>query len=409
MATRGDGPRPVRRNRVGQETLGRLLGLESSKIGYYAEVKQKIQELETINLDLRTKKNELQAVFDSIRDGVLVFGPDGRVQHFNHVCPALLQVEALSGTGCRNLFHPDRERAPDACPVERALRGDTCTVSFTTGEGPRTRFFEASAAPILDPFGRPARALVLLRDVTERRLREIQLLQAEKLSSVGLLAAGIAHEINNPLASVGLYAEALQRRFRESPELARDPRLEDFPEYLAVIVREAHRCKAIIESLLSFSRRSDGSMGPVDLGALVREVLQLVGHRAQYEEVEIRTCFPSHLPPVRGDAAALRQVVLNLTLNALQAIEGAGRVDIEARARGDRVALRVRDTGSGIPREHLDQIWAPFFSTKAVGQGLGLGLSVVYNIVMKHGGEVGVESEPGQGSTFTVLLPVDGG
>ncbi len=396
----------VARTAIDETQIDRLLGLESSKIGFYAEVKQKIRELETTNLDLRTKKSELQAVFDSIRDGLVLFGEDRRVQSRNHVCPRLLPRETAVGSPCRELFHADRSESADSCPVEAALRGESREFSFATTHDGRTRYFEASATPIHDPYGRPSRALVFLREVTERRLQEFHLLQAEKMSSVGVLAAGVAHEINNPLTSVAGYAEALLRRLREDRELAEDQRLAVFPTYLDVVVRESYRCKAIIESLLSFSRRSDGSMGPVDLGSLTLEVTELVCHQARYDEVEILTDVERDAPPARGDAASLRQVLLNLTMNALQAVASGGTVELSVRHEGEHVIFRCRDTGPGIPPEILDQIWQPFFTTKAVGQGLGLGLAVTYNIVERHGGQIGVESQPGQGAVFSVRLPV---
>jgi len=329
----------VARTSIDETQIDRLLGLESSKIGFYAEVKQKIRELEATNLDLRTKKNELQAIFDSIHDGLAIFGDDRRVQSRNHVCPRLLAQETALGSRCSELFHTDREVNPESCPVERALRGESREFSFATSQGGRTRYFEASATPIHDPYGRPSRALVFLREVTERRLQEFQLLQAEKMSSVGVLAAGVAHEINNPLTSVAGYAEALLRRLREHPELAEDPRLDAFPKYLDVVVRETYRCKAIIESLLSFSRRSDGSMGPVDMGSLVLEVTELVCHQARYDDVEILTDLELDAPPVRGDAASLRQVLLNLTMNAVQAVANSGSVELSVRCEGDHVSF----------------------------------------------------------------------
>ena len=393
------------RTRIGERDLESLLGLESSKIGFYAEVKQKIQELESINLDLRNKTNELQAVFDSIVDGVVIFDSDGRVQYRNHVCPRMFPGESLLGQPCQRLFHRETRLSSEACPVEAALRGENRHIAFTETKAGLTRHFEATATPIEDAYGRPSRALIFLRDVTERRVQELHLMQAEKMSSVGVLAAGVAHEINNPLTSVAGYAEALLRRLRERPDLAEDDGLVDFPGYLQVIVREAYRCKSIIESLVSFSRKSDGSFAAVHLGDLIREVLELVGHRARYDEVEIRHDLDPFAPFVRGDAAGLRQVILNLTLNAIQAIQGKGSVELSTRAEADRVIFRVRDSGCGIPAEVLDRIWDPFFTTKAVGQGLGLGLSVSYNIVQRHGGHIDVESRQGHGSLFSVFLP----
>jgi signal transduction histidine kinase len=396
----------ARRTHIDEDSLDRLLGLESSKIGFYAEVRQKIHELEAANLGLRAKTSELQAVFGAISDGVAIYDCNGRVQHRNHICPSLFPRETLVGTSCSTLFHPDQSHSPANCPVERALTGESVQISFTSNrDGTEPRYFDVTATPVEVPGVRP-KALIFLRDVTEKRLQELQLLQAEKMSSIGLLAAGVAHEINNPLTSVAGYAEALLRRFRDETSLQEDARLDVFPKYLDVIIREAYRCKGIIDCLLSFSRKSDGSMEQVAINDILKEVLELVRHKARYEKIEIRQDFQSDLPQVRGDGAGLRQVFMNLLINAHQAIKGSGTVEIATRGNGANVNIIVRDTGYGIHPDLLDRIWDPFFTTKKVGQGLGLGLAVTFNIVKRHGGEIKVESQQGEGSVFTVSLPV---
>ncbi|MFA7405044.1 MAG: PAS domain-containing protein, partial [Pelobacteraceae bacterium] len=188
------------RTTIDESALERLLGLDNSKIGFYAEVKQKIHELEAANLGLRSKSSEFQALFDSISDGVVVYDTKGMVQHRNHVCPHYFPQETLPGCSCRELFHPEHESAPHDCPVERALTGERVEISFSSqlSDG-KARYFDVTATPIEDSKGEQNRALLFLRDVTEKRLHELQLMQAEKLSSIGVLAAGVAHEINNPL------------------------------------------------------------------------------------------------------------------------------------------------------------------------------------------------------------------
>jgi signal transduction histidine kinase len=400
----------IKPTHVDEHLLDRLLGIESSKIGFYGEVKHKIQELEAANLGLRIKKTELQAVFDAISDGVVIYDSTGLVQHRNHVCPMLFPRETLIGKGCRALFHPDQNRAADACPVEKALRGESSQLSFSTSHhsGGRNHFYDVIATPIATPNEDPAdgnRALVFIRDVTDRRSRELQLLQAEKMSSIGMLAAGVAHEINNPMTSVAGYAEALQRRFREDPALAGDQRLLDFPKYLEIMVREVYRCKGIIDSLLSFSRKSDGVFGKVDLNVIVGEVLELVRHQWRDQKILVQEQLSERRPLVQGDASALRQVFLNLILNAIQSIGERGTVTIETEIVGSRVVARVIDTGTGIPPDLLDQIWTPFFTTKLVGKGQGLGLAVTYDIVEKHQGTIDVHSTVGKGTEFVVKLP----
>jgi signal transduction histidine kinase len=290
--------------------------------------------------------------------------------------------------------------------VERALSGESVQISLASNkEGAEPRYFDVTATPIEDSVGQN-RALIFLRDVTEKRLQELQLLQAEKMSSIGLLAAGVAHEINNPLTSVAGYAEALLRRFRDDPEMREDPRLEVFPKYLNVIIKESYRCKGVIDCLLSFSRKSDGSIEKVDINLILHEVLELVRYKSRYENVEIREELQPDLPSVHCDAAGLRQVFMNLLINAHQAIKGTGAVEISTKDNGSEVIIQVKDTGCGILPDQLDHIWDPFFTTKSVGQGLGLGLAVTYNIIKKQGGEIQVESKQGKGSKFTVRLPV---
>jgi signal transduction histidine kinase len=220
-----------------------------------------------------------------------------------------------------------------------------------------------------------------------------------------VLAAGVAHEINNPMTSVAGYAEALQRRFRDDPSLAGDLRLIDFPNYLDVIVREVYRCKGIIDSLLSFSRKSEGEHGKVDLNVIIGEVLELVRHRGRDEKIEFIEKMSLKIPCVEGDASALRQVFLNIILNALQAIENQGSVSIETAVEGSQIVARIADTGVGIDPDVMDQIWNPFFTTKVVGKGQGLGLAVTYDIIKKHRGEIDVHSSVGNGTEFILRFP----
>lgn len=392
---------------IDDQFLDTLLGIESSKIGFYSEVKQKIQELEAANQGLKIKRSELQAVFNAISDAVIIYDNLAQVQHRNHVAPTFFHYESRHGSNCRALFHNDRATDPEQCPVERALRGESTQSSFSKQQinSSRNFFYDLIATPIIDPV-EGNRALVFIRDVTEKRNRELQLLQAEKLSSIGVLAAGVAHEINNPLTSVAGYAEALQRRFRDDPALAGDQRLRDFPSYLDVIVREVYRCKGIIDSLLSFSRKSDGSFGRVDLNEIIAEVIELVRHKQRDTHIGLHTNLQIPLPHIQGDASALRQVFLNLVMNALQAIGERGDIHIHTSQEGNEICAGVSDNGCGIASDLLDQIWNPFFTTKAVGQGQGLGLAVTYDIIEKHKGTISVHSQPGQGSEFLVKLPL---
>ena len=291
--------------------------------------------------------------------------------------------------------------------MERALRGERVEASLVNvREGHKTQYVDITATPIKDALGEKNRALVFFRDISEKRLQEMHLIQTEKMSSIGVLATGIAHEINNPLTSVAGYAEGLLRRFRDEPALHQDPRLDVFTHYLEVIVRESYRCKGIIDNLLSFSRKSDGSAVEVDMNAILLEILELLRHQQGYRQAKVIMDLKEDLPHVLGDPSGLRQVCMNLLVNAHQAIKDGGLLELKSEVSTDAmVAISIRDTGCGIAQDAIDRIWDPFFTTKEVGKGVGLGLALTYNIVKRHGGEIQVESRLGDGSQFTVLLP----
>ena len=367
-----------------------------------------ITDRKQVEVILRNQKNEYQAIFQSVNDAVIVFDHNRSIQHLNHICPQLFPQQVLSGGSCRDIFHPEHSSHQN-CPVERALHGERVETSIVlVQKGQATRYLDVTATPIEGALGEKNRALVFFRDKTEKRVQELQLIQAEKMSSIGILAAGVAHEINNPLTSVAGYAEALQRRFREEPSLGDDARLECFPRYLEVIVREAYICKGIIENLLNFSRNSDGMIGEVDLNGILEEIIELLKHQPGYGQIGIRTDLKKNIPRIQGDPSGLRQVFMNLLFNAFQSIKDSGLVEISTQISDDGrvVYARARDTGCGIAPEVIDRIWDPFFTTKEVGKGLGLGLSLTYNIVKRHGGEISVESKVDEGSQFTVRLPV---
>jgi len=369
---------------------------------------QDITQRKQAEVELSNKTNELQAIFDSIRDGIAVYDHSGSIQHHNLISPQLFPTETLQGKTCRDVFHSSVPSLPLVCPVERALKGERVDTSMIVErEGQENRHLDITATPIKDGHGEKNRVLVFFRDVTEKRLQEMHLIQAEKMSSIGVLATGIAHEINNPLTSVAGFAEALQRRFRDQPELKEDVRLNDFPHYLEVIVRESYRCKGIIDPLLSFGRKSEGIAVKVDINMALEEILELLRYQPGYQQVRVDHNLKPDLPRVLGDSSGLRQVFMNLLVNAYQAFDGPGLVEVitETTDKG-MVAVTIRDNGRGMAKNIRDRIWEPFFTTKEVGKGVGLGLALTYNTVKRCGGEIRLESQLGEGSQFTVLLPV---
>jgi len=234
-----------------------------------------------------------------------------------------------------------------------------------------------------------------------RRLKEsqAQLVHAEKLTSLGQLAASVAHEINNPLAGVLTYTRLLARKIS-----ADTFKKEEALEYLSTVESEVNRCSRIIRNLLDFSRQAQPRLKPVDMNQVLEQVLAMVGHQAQMQKVEIVREFDSPLPGVMADFDQMQQVFVNLTLNAIQAMSGGGKLTLRTLSGGGQVQVDVRDTGSGISKENLSRLFMPFFTTKE--KGVGLGLAVVRRIVDRHKGKVQVQSEVGKGTTFSVYFNV---
>jgi signal transduction histidine kinase len=227
---------------------------------------------------------------------------------------------------------------------------------------------------------------------------QAQLLQAEKIASLGRLAAGVAHEINNPLAGILIYAEILKRDLEDAQ--AR--------ENLEVIIDQTVRCQQIVTRLLEFSRQSLGERTLFDLNEIINRCVELIGHQPLFHNIEINRLLDPELPQIIGDPGQLQQVFTNLLLNAADAMNGQGKITITTRPApsSDGVILILTDTGPGIPSEIKDKIFEPFFTTKPPGKGTGLGLSIVYGVLQRHGGSIEVDSPPGGGTTFTVKLPL---
>ncbi len=244
-------------------------------------------------------------------------------------------------------------------------------------------------------------ALAINTMVHELENREAVLIQSHKMRAVGTLTAGVAHELNNPLNNITLTAHMLEEDYGSLDDEGR-------LEMIADVVAEAGRAKKIISNLLDFARETGSQLEPLDLPLLLRETIDLAANQIKLMGIKIEFSAAGHLPRVHGDSQQLRQVFLNLLLNAIDASQKGGKIQVLVVPADEPnyVAVKVIDTGSGIPAHILPSIFDPFFTTKGRGKGTGLGLSVSQGIVAKHGGRILVSSQPGQGTTFSVVLPV---
>jgi hypothetical protein len=390
-----------------EPTLEDLMGIEHAKLGFFREVQEKIAELKASNQDLARKKNTIQAILNGITDLMVVLSEDYRIVSVNKVFNENFGNRNPKGQRCYEVFRgSDRPCSP--CPARTAREENRlCRQLHIYPVDGHNRHFEVTASPLRSADGRLCHMLVLKRDVTREKEYQAKFYQAERMATVGVLAAGVAHEINNPLTAISGFAEGLRRRLPRLADSVDEELYSDFQEYVDTILRECQRCQDIVRTLLTFSRGACADFAPMDLNGLAEDTVKLVRHHLkQHPQDTMRVEVDPFLPSLSGDASQIKQVILNLLMNALDAVQTKGSITLRTFAEGDHtVVLEVEDTGCGIPPEHLDKLFEPFFTTKPVGQGIGIGLSTCYNIVQMHGGEILVRSTPGQGSTFQVRLP----
>jgi signal transduction histidine kinase len=274
------------------------------------------------------------------------------------------------------------------------------------GADGRPRRWEVSFNPALGRDGEVSHVVEVWRDISERSQLESQLAHSERLASLGQLAAGVGHEINNPLASVLAGIESLQRWLarREFDASA----AAEAAETLAILERETRRCRETTDKLMLLAQPAQTAPSSMDMNRAVRDTLSLLNYEMRKRDVRAVEALDPELPRVWVRASGMRGVCMNLMMNALQAMRNGGTLTVRTRREGEGIVLEVEDTGHGIEPGHIDRIWDPFFTTKPVGHGTGLGLSITQRVVTRHGGWIRAESRPGEGARFIVWLPLAG-
>ncbi len=278
----------------------------------------------------------------------------------------------------------------------------------TTGENGLTKHWMVSKIPMRDKETDEITHVITVGEDVTMRVEAIHAAgRAEKLAAIGRLAAGVVHEINNPLATISACSESLESRvaegvFGESEDVA------DLSEYLGLIRSEAFRCKSITNGLLDFSRGRTGNRFSIDLSEVLKSSARLVAHQKRGENIEIRLELPAEMPPVEADEGQIQQAIIALATNAIDAMPDGGTLTFRTLSKNNRVIIEVQDTGIGIAPDEVSKIFEPFYTTKEVGKGTGLGLSVCYGIITEHGGRVSVRSNIGVGTTFSIFLPLVG-
>ena len=341
-------------------------------------------------------------ILESLNAGLVVFDEDGRVLRWNHAIEAMTGVtrDGALGRAIDLVLEPSIADALRAAAGQAPLPVEAQVLPATGGtDGPLT--LRATAVPLhaSGPLGVEGGTIVVLENVTEQRRLEEQLLLSQKMASIGVLAAGVAHEVNTPLTGISTYTQLLLEQL---------PPTDPQRPVLASIEQQTFRASRIVNSLLSLAHPGQAveAHEPVDLHPLIREVCAQVEQLPSTPRVRVRCELGDEALVVGGVAYQLQQVLLNLCLNARDAMPGGGWITVATARRNGQALLTVTDTGSGIPPEQVPRIYEPFFTTKPVGQGTGLGLAISYGIVRDHRGAVHCDSTLGQGTTFTVTLPI---
>jgi PAS domain S-box-containing protein len=384
---------------------GEDLELLAALAGYVATAMDNAvlyRSLETKAGELQRLKSYNESVIRSITAGVVVVDSGGAVRVWNSFMESFYGLEASHAVGrsIDDVFPPDLlQSVKDALSGSRwripeVTRLDKTRLKSSSGED---RLVNIHLSPFVAQDDVLTGTLLLFDDVTEKAQLEDQLVQAEKLTSIGLLAAGVAHEVNTPLAGISSYTQLL---------LDSTPASDSRRDLLEKIEKQSFRASRIVNNLVNFARLRDGEFREVNLNSLMLETVSLLKHQLWSQGVEVSLHLDPALPRTRGHEGKLQQVFVNLLMNAKDAMPDGGSITVRTSRRNSGLVVEVEDSGKGIPGDVLHRIYDPFFTTKDVGKGTGLGLSVCYGIVQEHEGRIQARSRVGEGSTFTVQLPV---
>jgi PAS domain S-box-containing protein len=374
------------------ESLASYIGIALQNASLYARLEEKIVEFERL-------KEFNENIVESINVGIFAIDLNDRIESWNaqmEAMYAMSRAEAL-GQSLSSVFPLEFIEALEGFGSDPGVH-HLYKFRLTTRAG-ELRTANIAIAPLLSRDFVPVGRIILVDDITERVTLETQLAQADKLSSIGLLAAGVAHEINTPLAVISSYAQMLAKQLRGDARLG---------PVLDKITQQSFRAAEIANGLLNFSRTSTTEFRSTDLNQVVRDTLSLLEHQFKTAQILLDLDLAEELPPIHGNPGKLQQVFLNLLLNAKDAMPGGGRLSI-ATLVNSHVEAVISDSGSGIAPENLKRIYDPFFTTKNMPgdrRGTGLGLSVSYGIIQEHAGKIHVESAVGSGTTFHLEFPL---
>jgi PAS domain S-box-containing protein len=360
--------------------------------------------------DLQRSEEKYRSVVESAEDFIFTLDQEGRFQSMNSF------TASFFGGRPDDFIHRSIDQVLNKESSQKHLKMQGLVFrhqksvrdEFTLQAGEHELWVSANFMPIRNESGRVESVLCIARDITTEKNLERQLINTEKLASLGTLAAGVAHEINNPLGVILGFTDLLVRKTAKDSQAYED---------LKTIERQGIHCKQIVENLLRFARFGEGNAASCNVNDAIREVVNIVRHTLEMESIDLNMDLDDTIPVVRGDSRELQQVFLNLINNACAAMKKGGTLTIHSEflQEENKAMILIQDTGHGIKKKYIDRIFEPFFTTKPEGEGTGLGLSVTYGIISKYGGIIDCKSSPAgfqdnantaHGTLFTIKLPV---
>ena len=343
--------------------LNDLIGIEYSKLDFFQELQHTVEELKIANRESENQRREISAILDGITDVMMVLSEDMRIISVNHVFIELFGMEDPTGVFCYSLFR-DADEPCLECPAFRSLSTNTvCKETAMFRINGRNMQFEMVASPLKSPDSEENRVLIFKRDVTMEKEYQAKYLQAEKMATVGVLATGVAHEVNNPLMAISGYAEGIQRRLAKTKNDLPPELIEHLGDYTNTILKECNRCREIVRSLLTFCHPVGSMFSPVNLNDIVEETLILLQYKLKKEDrLSVELQLDRQLPHIYAYEPRLKQVLLNLLTNAADAMEGGpGKIVVRTYLKEENWAcLEVEDSGHGIPPAILNKLFDPF-------------------------------------------------
>jgi len=348
-------------------------------------------------MELERLKDYSENIIESLTVGVAVLDQKGKIIGWNRIMEETFSQKKEEVLGKRMINVLGEKNFSSLFPSD--TQHDFRLLSEISLDMPsgQKKIFDIAKTPLLDNRMNPYGTVIVFEDVTEKISLQQQLLTSEKLASIGLLSAGVAHEINTPLTGISSYVQILQKKLNDSPNA----------QILEKIEMQTERVARIVKNLLNLSRNpAESSFHPVNIKECLEEIVSLIDYKLKNININLELDLSS-IKPIWAQGENLQQVFINILLNAIDAMPNGGKLKIQLFQIENNAVVKIQDTGTGIKPQHLPHIFDPFFTTKGIGKGTGLGLSISYAVIKEHEGHITVESEVGKGSLFTIYIPMN--